>query len=85
MLLNNKKFDMRIHVLIKSYEPLSIFVYDEGFFRSCQEEYDINDLTLQSHITNIGYQIKSEDITWDVVSQSLSAFKIKLKAKGIEF
>jgi len=40
MLIDGLKFDVRIYVLIKSLEPLNIFVYKEGLTRLATNEYE---------------------------------------------
>lgn len=40
MLIDDLKFDVRIYVLIKSLEPLNIFVYKEGLTRLATNEYE---------------------------------------------
>ena len=43
LLINNHKFDLRIYVCITSYEPLRIYVFQEGLVRFASEEYNMKD------------------------------------------
>ena len=55
MLINNKKFDMRMYVLVTSFNPLRAYLYNEGLARFATEDYS-NDLSnlknKYSHLTN---------------------------------
>lgn len=46
LLLKGHKFDMRIYVLVTSFNPLEVFLYKEGFARLTTQPFtlDINDL-----------------------------------------
>ena len=50
-LLDNKKFDLRIYVLVASVDPLEIFVYRDGLARFCIEEID--DKSPFGQLTNV--------------------------------
>lgn len=50
-LLDNKKFDLRIYVLVASVDPLEIFVYRDGLARFCTEEID--NKTPLGQLTNV--------------------------------
>eukprot|EP00759_Apiculatamorpha_spiralis_P021324 PhF_6_TR26218/c0_g1_i4/m.37375/K16582/TTLL6_13; tubulin polyglutamylase TTLL6/13 len=56
LLIEGKKFDMRVYVLVTCVKPLSIFVYHEGLIRMCAEDYkkpsDDNIETMSMHLTN---------------------------------
>ena len=42
-LINNKKYDLRIYVLVSSLYPLKIYMYKEGLVRFATEEYTKGD------------------------------------------
>ncbi|GBG33082.1 Tubulin polyglutamylase TTLL5 [Hondaea fermentalgiana] len=59
MLLDGYKFDLRIYVLVTSFQPLEAWIYDEGFVRVCTHKYssasiDIHNLFI--HLTNSSIQ-----------------------------
>jgi tubulin polyglutamylase TTLL9 len=66
LLIGGKKFDMRIYVLVVSYQPLTVYLYKTGFARFCHSRYSnspdeitnnckIFDSTVV-HLTNVAIQ-----------------------------
>jgi tubulin polyglutamylase TTLL4 len=54
-LINGFKYDMRIYVLISCYDPLRIYIYDDGLARFATEKYNTKAKNLKQnyiHLTN---------------------------------
>ncbi len=52
-LINNKKYDLRVYVLVTSFSPLKIYFYDEGLVRFASEDYTQGDKeNIFVHLTN---------------------------------
>lgn len=61
LLIEGYKFDLRIYVLVTSFNPLEAFIYREGFARFSSKKFstepsDINDEKI--HLTNSSIQRK---------------------------
>ncbi|KAJ0398676.1 hypothetical protein P43SY_006254 [Pythium insidiosum] len=61
LLLDGYKFDLRVYVLVTSFNPLEAFFYEEGFVRLCTQPYQDSDLSnLFIHLTNSSIQKENE-------------------------
>ncbi len=63
-LINGFKYDLRVYVLVTSFDPLRIYVYNDGLVRFATEQYstDQNDLKKRFiHLTNFSVNKKSEN------------------------
>ena len=72
-LINNKKYDLRIYVLVLSYSPIKIYIFNEGLVRFASEEYvndKVNKENIYIHLTNYALNKnntdKVEDIKWNL-------------------
>ncbi|XP_077477014.1 tubulin polyglutamylase TTLL5 [Stigmatopora argus] len=62
LLIDDFKFDMRLYVLVTSYDPLLIYVYEEGLARFATVKYDRNTKNIKNtfmHLTNYSVNKKS--------------------------
>jgi tubulin polyglutamylase TTLL5 len=93
LLINNLKFDMRIYVLVTSYEPLRIYIYEEGLVRFACEPYNPQTKKNKySHLTNYSLNkhnenfVQNQDYRCDNVGHkwSISALCKHLEADGVD-
>lgn len=94
LLVNNLKFDLRVYVLVPSYDPLRIYVYSEGLARFASEEYTPigNKRNRFMHLTNYSVNKRSEkfvqnqDYRQDDIGHkwSLSALFAHLERDGVD-
>lgn len=52
LLINGFKFDIRVYVLITCFNPLRIYIYNEGLGRFATEKYMSNKESKFQHLTN---------------------------------
>lgn len=62
LLLDGYKFDLRLYVLVTSFNPLEAFFYEDGFVRICTRQYHDGDLgDLFVHLTNSSIQKENQE------------------------
>jgi len=67
LLIGNRKFDLRMYVLISSLDPLIVYLHDEGLARFCTEDYqkpnnsNINNSFI--HLTNYSLNKNNPNFT----------------------
>ena len=62
-LINSKKFDLRIYVLVTSVDPLRVYIFKEGLARFATHEYDMSKNGKADkfmHLTNYSINKKSQ-------------------------
>jgi len=42
-LIDGKKYDLRIYVAVTSYDPLRVYIYDDGLCRFATNRYNLGD------------------------------------------
>lgn len=57
-LIAGYKYDLRLYVLVRSFNPLVAYIYDDGLVRFCSKPYCEEDTDLLRHLTNSSIQQK---------------------------
>jgi len=63
-LINGKKYDLRLYLLVTGFTPLKIYLFDNGLARFCTEKYDLNFNKMKDkfiHLTNYSINKISEN------------------------
>ena len=95
LLINGHKFDLRLYVVVTSFEPLKIYIFKEGLARFASEPYvgsKINKDNMFVHLTNYSINkkndkfVQNENLDADDhgFKWSLSAFCRHLESIGID-
>jgi len=56
LLINRLKFDIRLYVLVTCFNPLVVFMFNEGLVRFCTEPFTMNESSSAGHLTNYSVQ-----------------------------
>lgn len=63
LLIDGYKFDIRLYVLVTSFDPLRIYLYEDGLVRIATEEYSEDEDKVTDccvHVTNFAVNVKNE-------------------------
>ncbi|KAG9354237.1 hypothetical protein JZ751_012361 [Albula glossodonta] len=93
LLIDKLKFDIRLYVLVKSLDPLEIYIAKEGLSRFCTEPYqepsqkNLNQVYM--HLTNYSLNVQSgnfihSDSTNTGSKRTFSSILYRLASKGVD-
>jgi tubulin polyglutamylase TTLL9 len=80
LLVGGKKFDLRLYALCLSYQPLTVYLYRDGFGRFTHQRYSTSVEEISNtfmHLTNVAIQKTAENYDeklggkWDIRSMKL--------------
>ena len=80
-LINGKKYDLRIYVLVTGLKPLRIYLNKEGLVRIAAEKFTLNESSFENsfiHLTNTGINKKSKNYVFSKDFYSENANKLSL-------
>ena len=96
-IIMNKKYDLRLYIVITSFTPLKIYLYEEGLVRFASEEYNpVNNSNKHNrymHLTNYSVNKTSSNFDNNISLEdkctgskwSLSAYKNYFKENNLDF
>lgn len=61
-LINGLKYDLRVYVLVTSFNPLTIYIYNDGLVRFATEKYNLDPSNINQkfvHLTNFSINKKN--------------------------
>lgn len=82
-LINGSKFDLRVYVYVSCYDPLRIYVYDDGLvrFASCKYSYSTKNLSNRyMHLTNYSVNKRNNEYESNTDENVCQGHKWGLKA-----
>ena len=94
-IINNRKYDLRIYVVVTNFSPLKIYMYNEGLTRFASEEYKHDDVDNNKfmHLTNYSINKKSTNIDKNIsndnellgIKWSLTALRSYFKEAKLDY
>ena len=89
LLVNERKFDVRLYLLVTSLEPLKVFLYQDGIVSICSEEYSseaASQLSKVAHLTNYSVNKTHQSFSLNNQRRSLSDLRRELeREQGLDW
>jgi len=83
LLINGFKFDIRLYVLVTSYDPLKIYLYKDGLVWFATEKYTVNPSSLKKwfiHLTN--YSVNKKNLEKYVPNEGKEENEVENENEG---
>jgi tubulin polyglutamylase TTLL4 len=74
-LLNGRKYDLRLYVLVTSFDPLKIYLFKDGLVRLATVPYALTKSSLKQrfiHLTNYSVNKKAEQYVKNVTTDAIA-------------
>jgi hypothetical protein len=81
-LMDDRKFDLRIYVLVASIDPLRIYVYRDGLARFCSEVYSAD--SMFSKVSNVTFNRDNPEMEITNISKLISDTFPQLEQCGVD-
>ncbi|KAM8721304.1 hypothetical protein ACLKA7_007211 [Drosophila subpalustris] len=88
LLIGGKKFDLRLYVLVTTFNPIKAYLYNEGFCRFCTQRYDQTEIdNVFMHLTNVSIQKNNAEYNtihggkWSM--QNLCLYLDSIRGEGV--
>ncbi|ALC48977.1 CG8918 [Drosophila busckii] len=88
LLIGGKKFDLRLYVLVTTFNPIKAYLYKEGFCRFCTQRYDQTEIdNVFMHLTNVSIQKNNKEYNaihggkWSM--QNLCLYLDSIRGEGV--
>ena len=82
LLINDKKFDLRIYILVPSISPLRIYMYNTGLAKFCTHKYNENGEFNDNRVHLTNFSLNKEDENYvkaDIHNESITNSKCSLE------
>jgi len=83
LLIKNKKFDMRMYVIVTSFHPLRAYLYQEGLARFATEDYSNDPSSIKNkfaHLTNFSINKKNANFVRNNNTRANSQHRLESNA-----
>jgi hypothetical protein len=94
-LINNKKYDLRLFILVTGLKPLRIYFNQEGLVRIAANNFTLNEEFIKNkfiHLTNVGVNLLSKDfiapdnsLNEEANTWNLYMYERRLKKLNVDF